>query len=167
MDKPHSEISPNPWLSKGAVYSAIGRVQVQPSDEAGHVYRFIRLSANARIISLELILDEMSLGGVFGFYHPQGSSGNIGFPVQKKKWNPNSQKEEIEKSFESILGEFDLEAESKVDLLRLVSISDSEKRIFELLDLEDLQHKTVDLCFTLKENKKSNGHMAMKIQYTI
>lgn len=144
----------NDYISKGALYEAVGTVETLAADDAASVYRLCRVPSNARISSILLASDAVTgaTASDVGVYQTAKHGGAV---VSADFFATDVNLSAAATVFTEVL----LEA-TATDLDKV------EKRLWELLGLSADPMRSYDICVTVNDVTAA-ATIAMKVKYTV
>ncbi len=145
-----------PYLTKGALFCAAGKVATTATDSAGSLYKFIRIPSGARIHNMEIFSDAITgmSSNTVGLYDIQDRSSNQGAAVSAALFATG-----IDLSV--------AQTEPYDVIFNNLGISNIEKRVWELLGLSADPFKFYDVTIVSTNGSTAIGNLAMRMAYTI
>ena len=144
----------NSFVAKGSLYEAAGTVETLAADDAGSVYRMVRVPSNARLTSILLASDAITgaTAADVGVYQTAANGGAV---VDADFFATDVDISTAATVFTEVM----LEATA-------TDISKCEKPLWELLGLTSDPRREYDIAVTVNDVTAA-GTISMKVKYAL
>lgn len=141
------------YISRGALYEAVGTVETLAADDASSVYRLVRVPSNARITSILLASDAITgaTASDVGVYQTAANGGAV---VDADEF-ANDVNISGATAFTEVINQ-----------AVAAEISDVEKRLWEKIGETADTLRDYDICVTVNDVTAA-GTISMKVKYVI